>query len=267
MRFPISHDRATDGNSFMKACTKFTGPILNSSPDSTPLAAHPANELDFGRFILKPSQASIERGMSLPLSAEYTLAARQKIYDSTTWPDVVPVICTGWAMSFITLLDGRRQILSFLLPGDIMSTTLIFGPTADRSVETITQVTYRTFNRSDLKSLLSKHPDLMKALSKLWIDEKAEADQLAIDLGRRTAEQRLARLILKLMQRLTARGMAEDGKSEFPLRQHQIADATGLTPVHVSRVLSNFRRKGLIAIDDYFLSILDTKELRRVAGP
>ena len=90
---------------------------------------------------------------------------------------------------------------------------------------------------------------------------------MTIDLGRRTADERLARLILRLMKRLAKRGMVQGQTMEFPLRQHQIADATGLTPVHVSRVLGNFRRKGLIEINGRSLTILNATELNRVANP
>ena len=251
----------------MKAFMKFPEPYSDAAADPIFLAIGPANELDFGRFILEPPQSCIDRGMSLPLSPEHTIAARQKIDIAIASSDAIPIICSGWAMSFVTLLDGRRQILSFLLPGDVLSTSLAFGPAEGHLVETITRVSYRTIKRSDLQTQMFKHPDLMKSLSRLWIDQIAQANQLAVDLGRRTAERKLARLILKLMQKLAARGMAQGDKFHFPLRQRQIADATGLTPVHVSRVLSKFRRARLIAIDGSFLVILNAKELRRVAGP
>ena len=87
---------------------------------------------------------------------------------------------------------------------------------------------------------------------------------------RRTADERIARLMLNLADRLARRGMTRVDASaaiemEFPLRQHHIADATGLTPVHVSKVLSEFRRNGLIRISDRSLTILDPAGFRRVA--
>jgi CRP/FNR family transcriptional regulator len=97
------------------------------------------------------------------------------------------------------------------------------------------------------------------------IDERRQADELAVDLGRRTADERLARLILKLSERLAKRGMVHEQTFEFPLRQWQIADATGLTPVHVSKVLGEFQRAGLIEIKDRSLTIRNPAELRRVA--
>jgi CRP-like cAMP-binding protein len=116
--------------------------------------------------------------------------------------------------------------------------------------------------------MLFKNADLMEKLSRAWLEEKSRADQLIVDLGRRTADERIARLILNLVDRLVKRNMAhgEPLEVEFPLRQHHIADATGLTPVHVSKVLTEFRRSGLIKISERSLTILDPAGFRRVAN-
>jgi CRP/FNR family transcriptional regulator, anaerobic regulatory protein len=171
----------------------------------------------------------------------------------------------------VLLSDASRQILSFLLPGDLVSTALLFEPRSHCLVEAITDVVYRTFKRSELKATLLKHPEMFDMLSQAWIEEKDRADQLIVDLGRRTADERIARLILNLAERLSQRDMIRTTENsaiemEFPLRQHHIADATGLTPVHVSKVLSEFRRGGLIKISDRSLTILDPAGFRRVAN-
>jgi CRP/FNR family transcriptional regulator, anaerobic regulatory protein len=202
--------------------------------------------------------------VSLPAS-EQTIAARRVIFRQRDLHDVVPFICQGWAASTVTLSDGSRQILLFLLPGDIVSPSLLFGPTAHCSVEAITEVQYRSFKRDDLKALLTRDPDLIEKIAKVWNDRKLQAQQLAVDLGRRTADERIARLILNLRDRLAGRGMVQDQTMDFPLRQHHVADATGLTAVHVSKVLSDFRRRGLIEISDRSLTILNQPDFQRVA--
>ena len=226
-----------------------------------------AHDLNLWQALQELSLVRSDQGAPLLSSTEHTIPAHSNICQPAMWYDVVPIISSGWAMSSMILPDGRRQILSFLLPGEIVSTALVFGPTAGRLVQSITKVSYRAFVRSEIKTVLSRHPELLVKFSKVWIDEKAEADQMTIDLGRRTADERLARLILRLMKRLAKRGMVQGQTMEFPLRQHQIADATGLTPVHVSRVLGNFRRKGLIEINGRSLTILNATELNRVANP
>lgn len=202
----------------------------------------------------------------------HTVPARRIICREQDLDDAVPIICDGWAASVVTLSDGSRQILSFLLPGDLVSTTLLFEARPNCLVEAITEVRFRTFKRSYLKALVSEHPDLFDKLSQTWIAEKGRADQLIIDLGRRTADERIARLILNLAERLAERGMTSPAcatsalEMDFPLRQHHVADATGLTPVHVSKVLSEFRRDGLIKISDRALTILDPAGFRRIAN-
>lgn len=239
----------------------------SGSPQGNSLCAVcPANELNLCHAVIKASWEYFDRATALLSSSVHTVAARNNISSPADWHDAVPIVCRGWAMSAVVLPGGRRQILSFVLPGDIISTALLFEPTTDRSIVAITEVSYRTFNRAELQMLLSKRPNLLVKLSKMWIEEMAEVAQLAIDLGRRSADERVARLILKLMQRLGMRGMVRNRSMEFPLRQHHIADAMGLSPIHVNRLLVSFRRRGLIEIDRGHLTILNPIELRRIAG-
>jgi CRP-like cAMP-binding protein len=194
---------------------------------------------------------------------ELTIPRRRIICRAQDLIDSVLFVCEGWAASLVTLPNGDRQILSFLLPGDIVSSALLFRPNPSCLVETITEVTCRSFDRTQF---MRKAAAELDALSVLWIGEKEGADRLAIDLGRRTAEERIARLILSLMERLATRGLAQGTTMDFPLRQHHVADATGLTPVHVSKLLTDFRRRGLIRISDRSLEIVDDGALRRIAG-
>lgn len=180
--------------------------------------------------------------------------------------DRVPVICQGWAATAMTLWDGRRQILSFLLPGDMVSAASIFE-TANRCAdEAVTDVRYRTFPRAGIIEALSRRPDLLATITRLWADETARADELAIDLGRRDAAERVASLILHLAPRLLKRGMMQGQTMDFPLRQHHIADAVGLTVVHVGSVLAEFRRAGLVEINGRALTLADPAALRRLAA-
>jgi len=200
-----------------------------------------------------------------------TVPARRIILrasDVSLLRDVVPVICEGWAASSITLSNGSRQILSFVLPGDLISTSLLFAPGMHCSVEAVTRVRYRTFKRAELKKVLSESPDALERVAKAWLEEKMRADHLIVDLGRCSAEERIARLILNLEQRLAERGMvqAEASEMDFPLRQHHIADAVGLTVVHVSRILLEFRRRGLIKIDGRSLTVLDRAGFHQIAS-
>jgi CRP-like cAMP-binding protein len=240
-----------------------TGPASNNFFLSRECSTH---DLALWHAFQELSKKAAEHDPPQLSATEHAVPPHTNICHPTTWSDVVPVISTGWAASMVALPDGRQQILSFLLPGDVASAALMLGPTAGRLVQSITRVSFRAYSRAELKLALTRHPELFEKFSKVWIAERTEADQLAIDLGRRTADERLARLILKLAKRLAERGLVQGETFDFPLRQHQVADATGLTPVHVSRVLGNFRRKGLIEIDGRLLTILNADALSGIAG-
>ena len=224
----------------------------------------PAFELNLCQAARKAAADSQSAKPVLLRSSENLVPARRLICRERDSLDFVPIICEGWAACAVTLADSRRQILSFVLPGEIVSTGLLFEPKAYWQIEAITDVKYCAFNRTDLKEILFKDLDLFAQFSKIRTEEQSRADQLIVDLGRRAAEERIARLILNLMDRLAMRGMAQGETMDFPLRQHHIADATGLTPVHVNKVLSEFRRGGLIKLSDRSLTILDPVGFRRV---
>lgn len=214
----------------------------------------------------KPETESDPRAaITLLTSSVHTIPARRTICHPKEWSEFIPIICHGWALSSIILPDGRRQILSFPLAGDLVSTASLLEPMSGRSVEAVTEVTYRKFKRSDLKAILFENPIFFENISKAWVEERTQSDQLALGLGRRSADERIARLILNLAERLAKRGMTNGQTMEFPLRQRHIADATGLTPVHVSKVMGEFQRAGLIEINSRSLTISDEAELRRVA--
>ena len=199
------------------------------------------------------------------VSSVHTIPARRIIRHPKEWSEFVPIICGGWAAVSLAALDGRRQILSFLLPGDCVSTAYVWHSISGYTVEAITDVTYRNFKRDDFKSVILEYPDLFELFSEVWTGEKTQADQLALDLGRRTADERIARLILNLADRLAKRDMMHGRTMEFPLRQRHIADATGLTPVHVSKVLGEFQRADMVEIKGRSLTIIDAAGLRRTA--
>lgn len=212
-------------------------------------------------------QSASHLDMSRLSYTTHTAAARRAIRHPKEWSDYVLVICSGRAVSSITLPDGRRQVLSILLPGDVVCASSLFEPISGYAADAITDVTYRRFNRSEFKALLSRNYGLFERLAKMWAEESERADQLALDLGRRRADERVARFILNLAERLARRGMVHGQTMDFPLRQRHIADATGLTAVHVSKVMGEFQRLGMIKIHDRSLTIVDESELRRVGAP
>jgi CRP/FNR family transcriptional regulator len=201
-----------------------------------------------------------------PLKAlEQTVNARRTMFRQGESLDTVPVICKGWAASRVMLKNGRHQILSFLLPGDVISAALIFGPTIQTSIDSITEVQFRSFSRDELKRLFVSSPEVFDTYARAWLDEKSRTDQLAVDLGQRPAEERISRLILNLFERLDRIGLTRDDTMDFPLRHRHISNYAGITPVHVSRVFAEFRSKKLVDISERTMTIKNLPALRRLA--
>jgi CRP-like cAMP-binding protein len=213
------------------------------------------------------SEADLNPVMPKIEISKHTISARQMIHHPKEFSEYVLFICSGQAVSSIGLADGRRQILSILLPGDVVFWTALFEPMSGRLVEAIEDSTYRRIKRNLFHALLFESPDLFEIFIEACSQEKAQADQMALSLGRRSATERIARLILNLTERLAERGLMSGQTMEFHLRLRHIADATGLTPVHASKVLSQFQRAGIIELQKRSLTITNVTELRQVAGP
>lgn len=178
----------------------------------------------------------------------------------------VHVICEGWAFSFVQLPDGRKQILSILIPGDVVGSLAPFAETLSFSVQALTDIRYCGYSASSLKTRLTSQPELLEAWARLLLAERQGVLGLVVDLGARSADERVAHLMLDLKTRLEKRGLADGNSFSFPLSQRLIAAATALTPEHVSRVISRFRSARIIDTAKGALSILNTTALQRIGS-
>lgn len=197
-------------------------------------------------------------------STTQTFPSRRQILHQREVSDIVPIICSGWAASSISTQNGKRQVVSFLLGGDVASINYLFEPCSGRAIEAVSQVTCRKFGRSEFQAALARHPGFGAIVGKALAAERERGDQLNLDLSRRPADSRIARFILNLSSRLERRGSATKS-FDFPIRQQQLADALGLTAVHVCKIMSRFRSAGLIALESRRLTILDRKSLQDLA--
>jgi CRP/FNR family transcriptional regulator, anaerobic regulatory protein len=208
---------------------------------------------------LKKHQLSFTR-------SQQKIRPRRTIYMRSEACEDVCMLSEGWACRIARLSDGRRQILSFLLPGDLFSATSVFQRRMDFYVEAITEVRFATIKGAALRAKLTEDPSLLESFMAMCAAESNYAHQRIVDLGQRSAEEKITMLIVQLMERLDARGLVRDLTFPFPLRQLQIADAVGLTPVHVNRIMSMLRHSGLIETHKGSLKILDLPRLQRISG-
>jgi CRP-like cAMP-binding protein len=186
------------------------------------------------------------------------IAARSQISED------VFVLCRGWGFRFFQLPDGRRQILNFLLPGDLFSTASVFEERFHFSVKALTDVQISGMRRTEVQARLAVKPRILTALGRSLVAEASVADQMQTALGQCSANERIAYFLLHLTQRIAARNVIREQRYPFPLRQQHIADAVGLTPVHVSRVLGLLRERGIAELSEGVLQIFNLSELQRI---
>jgi len=168
---------------------------------------------------------------------------------------------SGWAFRLKVLFDGRRQILSFYLPGDLITARSLDGLPVHYSVQAASDVTLCAFSMLQYKAAIYERPELLEQREAMRRDYFLRLDELVIDLGRRSAQERIVRLILEFYVRQKARHAVERNSFEFPLRQEHLADALGLTVVHVSRTLGSLRAQKLISFTRDRLTIHDLPKL------
>jgi CRP-like cAMP-binding protein len=191
-------------------------------------------------------------------------AARQNIYRAGEPTEGVLVICEGWAVRFVQLPNGKRQILSVVLPGDLVSATSIVERQFAFSVQAVTNVKYCYIPFAEVRKRIQTNPALLDFWLKLTSAEHRGTDKQLVDLGQRTAQERIAALVVRMMLRAEERGELQDDEFSFPMSQQQVADFTGLTPVHACRVLSSLRKNGICDVGHGTVKIIDRAELHRI---
>jgi CRP-like cAMP-binding protein len=176
------------------------------------------------------------------------------------------ILARGWACSYKILPDGERQIVDFQIPGDFLGLRSILFRTADHSIEAVTRIEASEVLASDILNAFSGAPRLATAV--LWAASRDEAMVVEhlVNLGRRSAEERMAHVLLELGARLTLVGMGGRTGFDCPLTQYHLADALGLSAVHVNRVLRQLREGGLVTFQKGRVVFDDFERLKELAG-
>ena len=174
---------------------------------------------------------------------------------------------SGWAFRFKTLSDGRRQILNFLLPGDFIGVQQKMGDASAHGVQTLTEAMLCVFRRDAVWELHRSAPTLGFGVTWLTAHEESLVDDTLLSVGRRSAEERIATLLVVLYKRVAALLPDGDGQDgvPFPLTQQHIADGLGLSLVHTNKTLRKLERRGLHRIEGGRLHLLDVSTLTRIA--
>ncbi|MGG5888475.1 Crp/Fnr family transcriptional regulator [Falsiroseomonas sp. HC035] len=175
--------------------------------------------------------------------------------------DSVFTLYAGWAFSWTATPDGRRQVLDFHLPGDLVERTEDVA-----EVEALTDASFCILSREKLCAFMGEDPGLAMSYAEGLTRDRFRMRERLTSLGRRDAAGRVAHLLLELHGRLLRRGGADQRGAAVPLKQAHLADALGLSVEHANRALAAMRRDGVATLAKGRLEILDRAALEDLAG-
>jgi CRP-like cAMP-binding protein len=178
--------------------------------------------------------------------------------------DRIRIVLSGWLSRYKTLEDGRRQIVNFVLPGETCDAHAYLLPCIDHSVGTLTPVIYSEIERERFEELVESDRGLAEALWCETLSNSSIQREWALNIGRRIALERVAHLLCEIVERLRPVGLLEGNSCAFPITQTDLADATGLSVVHLNRTLQELRASGLIVLRERVLTISDLDVLKNV---
>ena len=176
------------------------------------------------------------------------------------------VILSGFAYRSKVSEDGKRQILSFHIAGDIPDLQGLVLKRMDHDLTTLSKAQVGFIDHDQLERILGARPALARALWRESLVDAALFRQWIVSLGTRSASGRMAYLIAELRERLGAMGMVANEQFEFPITQSKLADALGLTTVHVNRVLQAFRADGILDFKRRVVTLGDFEKIAQLGG-
>lgn len=177
----------------------------------------------------------------------------------------VAVVVSGFACRHKMLPDGRRQIIGYFLPGDMCDARVFILKKMDHTISTLAPSSITTLPREAILDITSKYPRLTRAFWWNTLVEEAMGRQWLVNIGQRTALERLAHLFCEVYVRLQTVGLATPAGCDLPVTQSELADTVALSTVHVNRTLKELRRMGLVSMSSKSLVIHDLPGLRTLA--
>ncbi|MEP9402721.1 Crp/Fnr family transcriptional regulator [Sphingomonas sp. VNH70] len=181
-------------------------------------------------------------------------------------PQAIHLLIHGWAARYRLLPDGSRQITAFLIPGDFCDLHVTVLDRMDHGIVALTDCDYACIPSDALDACAAERPSLARAFWRATLVDEAILREWVVNVGRRDATQAVAHLLCELHLRARMAGLAHGDVFDLPVTQDDLADATGMTPVHMNRTLQKLRGDGLIELAHRQLTVLDLAGLRAQAG-
>lgn len=209
--------------------------------------------------------ADIDRLRALTAPAR-SVKPRYDLIREGDQPGPVFVMVEGWACRYKVLPNGVRQVLAFLMPGDSCDLHAGLLERMDHGIQTITPARVATIARADMHALMTGSPAVARAMYTAQLVDEATMRAWITSMGRRTSLERVAHLMCELYLRARAVMPDDDASISLPLSQVLLADALGMTSVHINRILKELRIAGAVALHRGRLELSDPATLVRIAG-
>ena len=207
----------------------------------------------------------IEAVNALPFSVREYPVDRNIVSDGQRATECCLII-TGFCARSKTTSEGRRQILSLHIPGDIPDLMSLHLHVMDHDLSTLTPCTLAFINHDALRLLHRRQPNLADMFWRDTLIDAAMFREWIVNVGQRPAPARLAHVIVELRERLKVIGGVDDAGFEMPLTQEQIGEALGITAVHANRVIKQLRHDGIVELHRGRVTVLDEGKLLELAG-
>lgn len=206
------------------------------------------------------SEDDIRAIEALPVAMKAVDAETHIVFEGDS-PSACCLIMSGFAYRAKVTETGKRQILSFHIPGDLPDLQSLLLKTMDHDLVTISAATLGFIDHDDIARLIDTHPAVARALWRETLVDSAIFRERVLNLGVRSASARMAHLLAELRQRLAEVGLVEDNEYQFPITQSDLADALGLSTVHVNRVLQEFRSQRVLDIRKNLVKLIDVDKV------
>jgi CRP-like cAMP-binding protein len=228
---------------------------VNPHPNHIPLIRKLESIVDL-------SDQEREAVLVLPFTIK-TVGEDQDLVRDGDRPSECCMIVEGFTCRYKILPEGKRQIMSFHIPGDIPDLQSLHLKVMDHSLGTLVPSKVAYINHDDVRELTRRCPRIGDVLWRDTLIDAAVFREWMIGRGRRSAYTRIAHLLCELLVRMRAVGLANGNDIEVPVTQAELGDSLGLSTVHVNRVLQELRGDGLITLRGRFLSVQDWPGLKK----
>lgn len=225
----------------------------------------------FNRFVQKLSGlvhltskdiSALEAATAHPRS----YAARQDLIREGDETGPMFVALDGWACRYKILPSGSRQIMAFMMPGDACDLHVKLLAQMDHGIQAVTAATVATVSKPVMEALMHDHPNIARAMYIAQLVDEGIMRAWIVSMGRRSSIERVAHLMCELYLRARNIGLAQGDEFALPLSQLILADALGMTPVHINRVLKQLRLAGAMALSRGSVMIMAPAKLVQIAG-